>query len=206
MDYLVTMTTHVPDGTSTAEVDEVRTREGAHTRDLAAQGRVLRLWRPPLAPGEWRTIGLFVADDPDDLERTLASMPLRVWRTDAVTPLGAHPNDPGQGAVSPAADRQEFLVTMVVNVPDGTTEASLGDAKAREAARTREQAAAGQLLRLWTLPEPGHNLGVWQAAGEGELQEILRSLPMADWLTVGTVPLTRHPSDPATATIPADPV
>ena len=61
MEYLVTMTTHVPDGTPAEAVDDVRARESAHTRELAAQGHVLRLWRPPLAPGEWRTLGLFAA-------------------------------------------------------------------------------------------------------------------------------------------------
>jgi muconolactone delta-isomerase len=55
MEYLVTMTPHVPPGTPDKTVDDVRAREAAHTRELAAQGHVLRLWRPPLAPGEWRT-------------------------------------------------------------------------------------------------------------------------------------------------------
>ncbi len=63
MEYLVTMTTHVPDGISEQAVDDIRTRETAHSRELAAQGHLLRLWRPPLQPGEWRTLGLFAADD-----------------------------------------------------------------------------------------------------------------------------------------------
>ncbi|ONI74504.1 muconolactone delta-isomerase [Kribbella sp. ALI-6-A] len=94
MEFLVTMTTRVPEGVSPQEVDDVRAREAAHTRELAAEGRVLRLWRPPLKPGEWRTIGLFAADDAEELERTLASMPLRIWRTDEVLVLSPHPNDP----------------------------------------------------------------------------------------------------------------
>jgi muconolactone delta-isomerase len=94
MEYLVTMTTHVPDGTSEETVEDIRTREAARSRELAAQAHLLRLWRPPLEPGEWRTIGLFAADDRDQLEEILASMPLRVWRTDEVTPLSPHPNDP----------------------------------------------------------------------------------------------------------------
>jgi muconolactone D-isomerase len=98
MEFLVTMTTHVPDGTPAAEVDRVRAREAARSRELAAQGHLLRLWRPPLQPGEWRTLGLFAADDGAQLEEVLASMPLRVWRTDEVTPLSPHPNDPGIGA------------------------------------------------------------------------------------------------------------
>jgi len=52
------------------------------------------LWRPPLQPGEWRTLGLFAADDGEQLEEVLKSMPLRVWRTDEVTPLSPHPSDP----------------------------------------------------------------------------------------------------------------
>jgi muconolactone delta-isomerase len=63
MAYLVTMTTHVPDGTPEQTVDDVRAREAAHSRDLAAEHHLLRLWRPPLQPGEWRTLCLFAADD-----------------------------------------------------------------------------------------------------------------------------------------------
>jgi muconolactone D-isomerase len=94
MEYLVTMTTHVPEGTADEAVDAVRAREATHSRELAAQGHLLRLWRPPLRPGEWRTFGLFAADDRDRLEQVLASMPLRIWRTDQVTPLSEHPSDP----------------------------------------------------------------------------------------------------------------
>jgi muconolactone D-isomerase len=94
MEYLVTMTTHVPAGTSDEAVDDMRAREAARSRELAAQGHLLRLWRPPLQPGEWRSIGLFAADDDAALEAVLASMPLRVWRTDEVTPLTPHPSDP----------------------------------------------------------------------------------------------------------------
>jgi muconolactone D-isomerase len=87
MDFLVTMTTHVPQGTTEGTVDEVRQREAAHSHDLAERGNLGRLWRPPLKPGEWRTLGLFAADDADELESVLASMPLRIWRTDEVMPL-----------------------------------------------------------------------------------------------------------------------
>ena len=84
MEYLVTMTTHVPDGTSDQAVDDVWAREAARSRELAAAGHLLRLWRPPLRPGEWRSLGLFAAADGGQLEEVLASMPQRVWRTDEV--------------------------------------------------------------------------------------------------------------------------
>lgn len=94
MEFLVTMTTDVPDGTPSETVEDVRAREAARSRELAAQGHLLRLWRPPLLPGEWRSLGLFSADDRHQLEEVLASMPLHIWRTDEVTPLSPHPNDP----------------------------------------------------------------------------------------------------------------
>ena len=38
MEYLVVMTTRVPDGTSQEAIDDIRTREDAHSRELASQG------------------------------------------------------------------------------------------------------------------------------------------------------------------------
>src|SRR5438552_4127054 len=94
MEYLVAMTTNVPDGTPEEDVQETRAREAVRARELATAGHLLRLWRPPLRPGEWRTLGLFAADNDRDLETTLASMPLRPWMTVEVTPLSVHPSDP----------------------------------------------------------------------------------------------------------------
>src|ERR1700691_6156233 len=147
MEYLVTMTTNVPDGTSEEAVADVRAREAAHTRELAAQGHILRLWRPPLAPGEWRTLGLFAAADRGELERILTSMPLRVWRSDQVTELAKHPNDPVPSAAqrrpepgageTPAA---EFLNSFLLDVPGDTPAQAVADAKAGERRRTHELA------------------------------------------------------------------
>jgi muconolactone delta-isomerase len=196
MEYLVTMTTHVPDGTPTETVDDVKAREAAHTRELAAQGHVLRLWRPPLQPGQWRTLGLFAASDADELEQVLASMPLRVWRTDEVTPLSPHPNDPA-AASGAAGSGTEFLVTFTTNVPPGTPDRVVADAEAREAQRARELAREGKLLRLWRLPGDGRVLGLYRAADTAEMQAILEALPLYAWMSVQTTPLSPHPSDPA---------
>lgn len=89
------MVTTVPVGTTEEQVTEMRAREAVRAKELAVGGSLLRLWRPPLAPGEWRTWGLFSAADAAELETALASMPLRAWRKDTVTPLSVHPNDPG---------------------------------------------------------------------------------------------------------------
>lgn len=98
MEFLVEMSTTVPAGTSEETVADTRRREAAHTKELAAQGHILRLWKPPEAPGEWRTFGLFSAADENELQRVLESMPLHVWMTVTVTPFTPHPSDPGTTA------------------------------------------------------------------------------------------------------------
>jgi muconolactone D-isomerase len=71
VEFLVTMTTHVPAGTSDDVVADVRRREAAHSRELAGQGLLLRLWRPPIEPGEWRTLGLFSGENRELTTRTM---------------------------------------------------------------------------------------------------------------------------------------
>jgi muconolactone delta-isomerase len=205
MEYLVTMTTHVPDGTSEEAVADVRAREAAHTHKLAAQGHILRLWRPPLAPGEWRTLGLFAAANRGELEQTLASMPLRVWRSDEVTELAHHPNDPVVSAQLPprpgaGETGTEFFTTFIAAIPDGTPAQVVSDARAGEARRTHELAEQGHLVRLWLLSawqDGSHALGLWRAQDAAHMRAILESLPLAPWLTEEITPLVPHPSDPA---------
>jgi muconolactone delta-isomerase len=199
MEFLVTMTTRVPDGTTEAAVDDVRAREAAHSRELVAEGHLLRLWRPPLQPGEWRTLGLFSAADAVELEKVLASMPLRIWRTDQVTVLAPHANDPGQPQGGLRPDEAEFLTEFIRAVPAGTLQSAVAQAEAGEQRRTAELGQQGHLLRLWRLPEAGHALGLWRAAGPAELQELLRTLPLDPYMTTDITPLTHHPSDPAIA-------
>jgi muconolactone delta-isomerase len=197
VEFLVTMTTNVPAGTPDEAVDEVRGREAARSRELAVGGNLRRLWRPPLNPGEWRTLGLFAADDADELERLLTSMPLRVWRTDEVTPLSPHSNDP---ALSAPGSGQEFLITMTIAVPEGTSSAAVDDTMKREAQRARELATHGHLKRLWAMPtQTGYRrtLGLWNASNAREMDSIVESLPLYSWMTLAIIPLTPHPSDPA---------
>jgi muconolactone delta-isomerase len=195
MEYLVNMTTHVPDGTPEQAVQDIRTREAAHSRELVAAGHLLRLWRPPLLQGEWRTLGLFAAADGDRLEEVLASMPLRVWRTDEVTPLSPHPNDPATAAGT-GDKAAEFLVTFILAVPPGRAPDEVADTEAREAQAAHDLAGQGHLLRLWTLPGDGRSLGLWQARDADQMQAILEALPLASWMTVDATPLSPHPSDP----------
>jgi muconolactone delta-isomerase len=197
MEFLVDMTTQVPAGTAEEAVGDVRAREAARSAELVAQGHLLRLWRPPLGPGEWRTLGLFAAEDGGRLEKVLASMPLRVWRSDKVTPLWPHPNDPGRADRGPFGP--EYLVLLTIIVPPGTAGGTVDEVTAAEAGRARQLAAQGHLARLWGLtggPGPSQVLGLWRARGPAELQTVLESLPVYPWTTSEVTPLSPHPSDP----------
>jgi len=97
MEYLTDMVTTVPEGTSPVKVDELRGAEAVRAAELAKAGHLVRLWRPPLGPGEWRSIGLFRAADEAELREVLASLPLHIWMKLTITPLNPHPNDPGYG-------------------------------------------------------------------------------------------------------------
>jgi muconolactone D-isomerase len=93
-EFLVEITTTVPEGTEPAEVDRRYAGEAVRAKELAATGHLARLWRPV---GELRSIGLWRATDEAELhEKVLGTLPLRPWMTLVVTPLESHPNDPGK--------------------------------------------------------------------------------------------------------------
>jgi muconolactone D-isomerase len=97
-EFLVEITTTIPDGADPGEVDRRRAAEAVRARELAAAGNLVRLWR---RVGELRSIGVWRAVDEADLRRNvLDTLPLRSWMSLAVTPLQPHPNDPGQARVA----------------------------------------------------------------------------------------------------------
>jgi len=70
---------------------------------------------------------------------------------------------------------------------------------AAQAVRAAELAKAGHLVRLWHLPIGPcecRSIGLFRAADEAELREVLASLPLHIWMKVTITPLTPHPNDP----------
>jgi muconolactone D-isomerase len=96
MEFLVDLVTTVPKGTIQEEIDNRRAAEAVRAAELAKAGHLVRLWRPPLGPGEWRSIGLFTANDEAEMQEILTSLPLHVWMKVSITALSPHPNDPGK--------------------------------------------------------------------------------------------------------------
>jgi muconolactone D-isomerase len=98
-EFLVEITTTVPEGTTQDEVDRRRAAEAVRARELADTGNLARLWRPV---GESRSIGVWRAADEDELHgKVLGTLPLRPWMTLTVTAIESHPNDPGRTDATP---------------------------------------------------------------------------------------------------------
>ncbi len=98
-EFLVEITTDIPEGTEPAEVDRRRAAEAVRAAELAGTGHLVRLWRPV---GELRSLGVWRAADEAELrEKVLGTLPMASWMTPVVTPLQPHPNDPGPTATAP---------------------------------------------------------------------------------------------------------
>lgn len=91
-EYLVVLNIMTPDSADPAEVDRVRTAQGARVKELTAAGYVVRLWKPAT---DGTTIALCRATDETDLRtNALDTLPTHTWQTLEVTELRPHPSDP----------------------------------------------------------------------------------------------------------------
>jgi muconolactone D-isomerase len=94
MEFLVEFDLEVPEGTPESEVKARVSAEAEASAALGREGHLVRLWRPPVAPGERKALGLYRADDEAQLDGLLGALPLSGWMRTTVTPLAPHPNDP----------------------------------------------------------------------------------------------------------------
>lgn len=83
-EFMVELTTAVPEGTDPAEVDRRRAAEAVRAGELAEQGRLFRLRRPV---GEVRSVGIWRADDESDL-RSNVRTPSGSVASNAAVPSG----------------------------------------------------------------------------------------------------------------------
>jgi len=108
MEFLVEFDLHVPDGAPASEMEARNLAEASAAARLVDEGHLLRLWKPPAAPGENKALGLYRADSEAQLAGLLGALPLYDWMRVTVIPLEPHPNDPvAPASVSAAARSQQ---------------------------------------------------------------------------------------------------
>jgi muconolactone delta-isomerase len=96
----------------------------------------------------------------------------------------------------------EFLVAFEVNIPYGTPASEVQDREDGEAVAAGKLVDAGKLVRVWRVSgasNKGKVLGLYRADNESQLDDLLRALPLFQWMHVTVTPLERHPNDPAAA-------
>jgi muconolactone delta-isomerase len=109
---------------------------------------------------------------------------------------------PLDGVAKKGEDSMEFLVEFEVEVPADTPDAEVQQHQRAESAAAAKLAEEGHLVRLWRRPLVGDGttaIGLYRAFSQAQLEDLLASLPLADWLRVTVTPLEAHPNDPATA-------
>ena len=127
MDYLVEVIITIPDDAPQPEIEQRLAGETTRVAELAAQGHVLRVWKPLPEDGSQRALGLYRAATNEELEAILDSLPLRPWMEISVTALAEHPNDPAVGRMS-AANRPTT----------GGRKTAMDDTRDRQGAQQRE--------------------------------------------------------------------
>jgi muconolactone D-isomerase len=107
MEFLVEFDVNVPDGAPATEVEVRESAEASAAARLVDEGHLIRLWKPPAAPGETKALGLYRADSEAQLAGLLGALPLYDWMQVTVTPLEPHPSDPPARATVSAAARSQ---------------------------------------------------------------------------------------------------
>lgn len=91
MEFLVHIEVQWPGDGDAGELGRLAAAERARASELAAEGRLKRLWRIPGRRANW---GLWEAEDATALHAAIGSLPLFPWLSVNVHPLAAHPSDP----------------------------------------------------------------------------------------------------------------
>jgi len=92
MEFLLKIkVTFPPDGDPEEKARRIAA-EGVRARELAAEGIIKRVWR---IPGQWANYGIWEAPDATTIHNAVTSLPMWPYLEVEVTPLAAHPNDPG---------------------------------------------------------------------------------------------------------------
>ena len=87
-----------------------------------------------------------------------------------------------------------FQVEMDVHIPHGTDTAYVDGLKAAEKSRSQELQRAGKWRHLWRVAGQYRNISIFDVDGNGELHDILLSLPLFPFMAVRVTALCRHPS------------
>jgi len=94
----------------------------------------------------------------------------------------------------------DFLVEFEINVPKDIPESEVTAREDAEAVAAAKLVDQGHLIRLWkrhVAPGESRPIGLYRAESEADMDDLLRALPLYEWMHVTVTPLEPHPNDPA---------
>ncbi len=77
MEFLVEFDVNIPEGRRNPRSTQRVSAEAAAAAELVRQGHLVRLWKPPVAPGETKAVGVYRADTRAQLDTLLAATAAR---------------------------------------------------------------------------------------------------------------------------------
>jgi len=86
----------------------------------------------------------------------------------------------------------EFLVETNLGLPETMADARRDELFAVERARGFELRRAGVIKRIWRIPGGYHSIAIWEASDPTELQKLLLTLPLFQWLNIRVTALAAH--------------
>ena len=87
-----------------------------------------------------------------------------------------------------------FKVEMDVNVPRELDPARLEELKSAERARFQELQRDGTWRHIWRVVGKYSNISIFDIASNGELHDLIISLPLYPFMDIRVTALCRHPS------------
>lgn len=198
MEFLVEFEITVPGGTPASEVKDREDAEAAAAARLVDQGNLVRLWKPYDASDRGGIVGLYRAEDQEELEALLRALPLYEWMSVTVTPLGQHPNDPElvQTAADPVTARPDAPTTS--SLQNSVMGSRLPDPRLTKIYRL--EATLGSVLDVGDIPQGRRRIvpltgGRFTGAVSGNLVAGVSAdwqIVMADGTALGDIRYTLH--------------
>lgn len=87
-----------------------------------------------------------------------------------------------------------FKVEIDVAIPPGFDADEAARLKAAEKAMFQELQATGKWRHIWRVVGRYANVSIFDVPSNGDLHDILTSLPLYPFMTIGVTALCRHPS------------
>ena len=88
----------------------------------------------------------------------------------------------------------QFMVHMIVDIPDSLPADEAARIKAEEKQYSQDLQRSGKWPHIWRIVGEYANVSIFDVESNDELHDILSKLPLFPFMTIKVIPLAKHPS------------